>query len=63
MMALVRSLAEVQGLHPSHLNVPALNRSCRTIDAEETVMVFALETERPDASVHVRFFAPTYSIS
>jgi trans-2,3-dihydro-3-hydroxyanthranilate isomerase len=62
MMVPVRSLAEVQGLDPGRLDVPALSRACRTVDAEETVMVFALETEHPKANVHARFFAPTYGI-
>ncbi len=58
----VRSLAEVQGLNPTHLHVPALSRAWRRVGAEETALVFSLETEHPEADVHVRFFAPTYGI-
>jgi trans-2,3-dihydro-3-hydroxyanthranilate isomerase len=61
MMVPVRSLAEVQSLGASHLDVPALNRACRSVGTE-CVMVFALETERPEASVHVRMFAPLLGI-
>ncbi len=58
----VRSLAEVQGLNPTHLHVPALSRAWRRVGAEETALLFSLETEHPEADVHVRFFAPTYGI-
>jgi trans-2,3-dihydro-3-hydroxyanthranilate isomerase len=58
----VRSLGEVQALNPAHLNVQAISRTCQRVGAEETVLVFSLETERPEADVHVRFFAPTYGI-
>jgi trans-2,3-dihydro-3-hydroxyanthranilate isomerase len=61
-MVPVRSLAEVQGLDAGQLNTPALNRACRAVDAEETVMVFTLETERPEATVHVRLFAPLLGV-
>jgi len=62
MMVPVRSLAEVQALDAGQLNTPALNRACRAVDAEETVMVFTLETERPEAAVHVRLFAPLLGV-
>jgi len=62
MMVPVRSLAEVQALDAGQLNTPALNRACRAVDAEQTVMVFTLETERPEATVHVRLFAPLLGV-
>jgi trans-2,3-dihydro-3-hydroxyanthranilate isomerase len=58
----VRSLAEVQGLNPAHLDAAAISRTCRSVGAEEAALVFALETERAEADVHVRFFAPAYGI-
>jgi trans-2,3-dihydro-3-hydroxyanthranilate isomerase len=61
MMVPVRSLAEVQGLAAGELNVPALNRACRAVDTE-CVMVFTLETEQPEATVHVRMFAPLLGV-
>ena len=57
MMVPTCSLAEVQGLGAGRLNVTALNRAyvaCGT----GCVLVFAFETERPEATVHVRMFAP-----
>jgi trans-2,3-dihydro-3-hydroxyanthranilate isomerase len=62
MMVPVRSLAEVQGLAADELNVAALNRACRAVGTE-CVMVFTLETERPEATVHVRMFAPLLGVS
>jgi trans-2,3-dihydro-3-hydroxyanthranilate isomerase len=61
MMVPVRSLAEVQALDAGKLNTAALNRVCRELGTE-CVMVFALETERPDATVHVRMFAPLLGV-
>jgi len=61
MMVPVRSLAEVQALAASELNVAALNRACRRVSTE-CVMVFTRETERPEASVHVRMFAPLLGV-
>jgi trans-2,3-dihydro-3-hydroxyanthranilate isomerase len=61
MMVPVRSLAEVRGLDADQLDVAALNRVCRAVDTE-CVMVFALETERPEADVHVRMFAPLLGV-
>jgi len=58
----VRSLAEVEKLNSTHLNVPILNSVCRSIHAEETALVFSLETVGAAADVHVRFFAPSYGI-
>ncbi len=61
MMVPVRSLDEVRRLSADALNVAALNRACRAVDTE-CVMVFALETERPEATVHVRMFAPLLGV-
>jgi trans-2,3-dihydro-3-hydroxyanthranilate isomerase len=61
MMVPVRSLADVQGLASDRLNVAALNRACRAVGTE-CVMVFTLETEQADATVHVRLFAPLLGV-
>ena len=61
MTAPVRSLAEVQGLDAGQLNVAALNRACDAVGTD-CVMVFAFETERPEATVHVRMFAPRLGV-
>ncbi len=61
MMAPVRSLAEVQRLDAAQIDVAALNRACRAGDTE-CVMVFTLETERPESTVHVRMFAPLLGV-
>jgi len=61
MMVPVRSLDEVQKLSADALNVAALNRACRAVGTE-CVMVFTLETERPEATVHVRMFAPLLGV-
>ena len=61
MMVPVRSLAGVQRLDASQLNVAALTRACRAAGTD-CVMVFALETENPDATVHVRMFAPMIGV-
>jgi trans-2,3-dihydro-3-hydroxyanthranilate isomerase len=61
MMAPVRSLAEVQSLSPGRLNVAALNQACHDVGTE-CVMVFTCETERPEATVHVRLFAPLLGV-
>jgi trans-2,3-dihydro-3-hydroxyanthranilate isomerase len=61
MMVPVRSLGEVQGLDAGQLNVPALNRACHAVGTE-CVMVFTLETERSEATVHVRMFAPLLGV-
>jgi trans-2,3-dihydro-3-hydroxyanthranilate isomerase len=62
MMVPVRSLAEVQSLDAAQLNTPALNRACRAVGVDESAMVFTLETERPEATVHVRLFAPLLGV-
>ncbi len=61
MMVPVRSLAEVQALDASQLNVAALNRACHAVGTE-CAMVFTFETERPEATVHVRMFAPLLGV-
>jgi trans-2,3-dihydro-3-hydroxyanthranilate isomerase len=61
MMVPVRSLADVQGLDPAQLNVAALNRACRAVGTE-CALVFTFETERPEATVHVRMFAPLLGV-
>jgi trans-2,3-dihydro-3-hydroxyanthranilate isomerase len=61
LMVPVRSLAEVQDMDPARLNVAALGRACQPLGTE-TVFVFTLETERPEATVHVRMFAPSLGV-
>ena len=61
MMIPVRSLAEVQGLGADRLNVAALNRVCQALGTK-CAMVFSLETERPESTVHVRMFAPMLGV-
>jgi trans-2,3-dihydro-3-hydroxyanthranilate isomerase len=61
MMVPVRSLAEVRRLDAGQLNTAALNRVCRAVGTE-CVMVFTTETERPEATVHVRMFAPLLGV-
>lgn len=61
MMVPVRSLAEVQALDAGQLNIAALNRACHSVGTE-CVMVFTFETERPEATVHVRMFAPLLGV-
>ena len=61
MMVPVRSLAEVQTLDAGQLNTAVLNRVCRDVGTD-CVMVFTFETERPEAAVHVRMFAPLLGV-
>ncbi|NIO70480.1 MAG: PhzF family phenazine biosynthesis isomerase [Anaerolineae bacterium] len=61
MMVPVRSLVEVQGLDAGQLNIPALNRACHAVGTQ-CVMVFTFEAERPEATVHVRMFAPLLGV-
>jgi trans-2,3-dihydro-3-hydroxyanthranilate isomerase len=58
----VRSLAEIQSPSASEVDAAALNRACRAVGAEECAMVFTLETERHDTTVHVRLFAPAMGV-
>ncbi len=61
MMVPVRSLAQVQALDAGRLDAAALSRACRAVETE-CVMVFTFETERPEANVHVRMFAPLLGV-
>jgi trans-2,3-dihydro-3-hydroxyanthranilate isomerase len=61
MMVPLRSLADVKGLDAGELNVAALNRACRAVGTQ-CVMVFTLETEQPESTVHVRMFAPLLGV-
>ncbi len=61
MMVPVRSLDGVRALEASRLNVAALSRACRAAGTE-CVMVFTLETEHPESTVHVRMFAPLLGV-
>jgi trans-2,3-dihydro-3-hydroxyanthranilate isomerase len=61
MMVPIRSLSEVQGLGAGRLNIAALNLACQAVDTE-CVAVFSLETESPEAVVHVRMFAPLLGV-
>jgi len=61
LMVPIRSLAEVQQMHPSRLNVGALSRVCGPLETD-TVLVFTFETLRPEATVHVRLFAPALGV-
>jgi trans-2,3-dihydro-3-hydroxyanthranilate isomerase len=61
MMVPVCSLAEVQALDAGQLNVAALHQACRVVGTE-CAMVFTFETERPEATVHVRMFAPLLGV-
>jgi len=62
MMVPVRSLAEVRGLDAGQLNTAAIDRVCKATGARDCVMVFTFETERPEATVHVRLFAPALGV-
>jgi trans-2,3-dihydro-3-hydroxyanthranilate isomerase len=61
MMVPIRSLDEVQALNAGRLNVAAFRRACRT-GSTECVHVFALETQDPEATAHVRMFAPLLGV-
>ena len=61
MMVPVRSLAEIQALDAGKLNTAVLNRICNAVGTK-CVMVFALETERPESTVHTRMFAPLLGV-
>jgi len=61
MMVPVRSLREVQSLGAKRLNVTALNRACGVVGTE-CVLVYTTQTERPEATVHVRMFAPLLGV-
>jgi trans-2,3-dihydro-3-hydroxyanthranilate isomerase len=61
MIVPVRSLAEVQALNSGELDTSALGQVCHALGTD-CVMVFSLETERPEATVHARMFAPLLGI-
>jgi len=61
LMVPIRSLADVQGIDPSRLNTAALGKACEAVGTE-SVFVFTFETERPEAAVHVRMFAPALGV-
>ena len=62
MMTPVRSLADVQSLDPNRLNVPLLNRALRSVGTD-CVLVFTLETQRIESTVHTRVFAPQLGVA
>lgn len=61
MMVPLRSLAEVQALGAGKLNTAVLNRVCEAVGTK-CVMVFSLETERAESTVHCRMFAPLLGV-
>jgi trans-2,3-dihydro-3-hydroxyanthranilate isomerase len=61
MMVPVRGLAEVQRLAADRLDVGTLTRVCRAARTD-CVMVFCLETEGSEATVHTRMFAPSLGV-
>jgi trans-2,3-dihydro-3-hydroxyanthranilate isomerase len=61
MMVPVRGLAEVQRLAADRLDVGTLTRVCRAARTD-CVMVFCLETESSEATVHTRMFAPSLGV-
>jgi trans-2,3-dihydro-3-hydroxyanthranilate isomerase len=61
LMVPIRSLAEVQALDGGRLNVAALTQACESVETN-TALVFTLETEDPQATVHVRMFAPMVGV-
>jgi trans-2,3-dihydro-3-hydroxyanthranilate isomerase len=62
MMVPVCSLDEMRALDPSVFNVAVLTRACRAVGTD-CLMVFTFETEQPEATVHVRMFAPMLGIA
>ena len=61
LMVPVRSLADVQQLGADRLDVGSLTRVCSALGTA-CAMVFTLETESPDATVHTRLFAPSLGV-
>jgi trans-2,3-dihydro-3-hydroxyanthranilate isomerase len=61
MMVPVRCLADVQRLGADRLDVASLTRVCRAVGTD-CVMVFTLETEGAEATVHTRMFAPSLGV-
>ena len=62
MMTPVRSLADVQSLEPNRLNVPLLNQVLHSVGTD-CVLVFTLETQRIESTVHTRVFAPLLGVA
>lgn len=59
----VRSLAEVSGIRPLHLDVAELSHLCAELGLSAVdVAAFTLETMSPDRNVHMRFFAPVSGV-
>lgn len=48
-------------MNAAQLNVAALSRACH-VAGTECVLVFTLETGRPESTVHVRVFAPLLGV-
>lgn len=61
MMVPIRSLSSIQALDPGRLDTVSLNRACAACGTD-IVLVFSLETERPEADVHTRVFAPLHGV-
>jgi trans-2,3-dihydro-3-hydroxyanthranilate isomerase len=61
MMVPVRCLADVQRLGADRLDIASLTRVCRGLGID-CVMVFTLETEGAEATVHTRLFAPSLGV-
>jgi trans-2,3-dihydro-3-hydroxyanthranilate isomerase len=61
LMVPVRHLAGVQRLAADQLDVATLTRVCRRLGTD-CVMVFSLEREGADATVHTRMFAPSLGV-
>ncbi len=61
MMVPLRSLSETEALDAGRLNTVALNQACEAVGAD-CVMIFTFQTSRPDATVHVRMFAPLLGV-
>jgi trans-2,3-dihydro-3-hydroxyanthranilate isomerase len=61
MMVPIRSLADVRRLDPGAFNINALNRACKAVGTD-VVLVFSLETERSESTIHVRVFAPAHGV-
>lgn len=61
MMVPVRSLADVQRLAADRLDVASLTRVCDSLGTA-CAMVFTLETEGAEATVHSRMFAPSLGV-
>jgi trans-2,3-dihydro-3-hydroxyanthranilate isomerase len=61
MMVPIRSLEEIRNLDAGRLDVAALAHVWQTVETE-FCFVFTTQTERSEADVHVRLFAPTVGV-